>query len=164
MSGEFLIYQTDEGRVKLQVRLENETLWLTQAMMAELFQTSKQNIGQHLKNIFDEGELNADSVVKNFFTTAADGKQYSTRFYNLDAIISVGYRVKNSPNGGADTKNCKARTTPCATWKRRRGYWKRKNNLFQNVALSHLRDTLLPKLISGELRVLEATKKTEAGL
>lgn len=93
--GEFLVYQTDDGRVKLEVRLENETVWLTQQLMAELFQTSKQNIGQHLKNIFDEGELEQDSVVKKFFTTAADGKKYETNFYNLDAIISVGYRVKS---------------------------------------------------------------------
>ena len=93
--GEVLVYQTDDGRVKLEVRLENETVWLTQQLMAELFQTTKQNIGQHLKNIFDEGELAQDSVVKKFFTTAADGKNYSTNFYNLDAIISVGYRVKS---------------------------------------------------------------------
>jgi hypothetical protein len=93
--GEFLVYRTEDGRVKLDVRLENETLWLTQQHMAELFQTSKQNIGQHLKNIFEEGELDQESVVKNFFTTAADGKNYDTKFYNLDAIISVGYRVKS---------------------------------------------------------------------
>jgi len=93
--GEVLVYQTDDGRVKLEVRLENETVWLTQQLMAELFQTTKQNIGQHLKNIFDEGELTQDSVVKKFFTTATDGKNYSTNFYNLDAIISVGYRVKS---------------------------------------------------------------------
>ena len=93
--GEMLIYQTDDGRVKLDVRLENETIWLTQQLMADLFQTSKQNIGQHLKKIFEEGELIQDSVVKKFFTTAVDGKQYHTNFYNLDAIISVGYRVKS---------------------------------------------------------------------
>ncbi len=81
--------------MKLEVRLENDTLWLTQQHMAELFQSSKQNIGQHLKNVFEEGELDQDSVVKNFFTTAADGKNYDTKFYNLDAIISVGYRVKS---------------------------------------------------------------------
>jgi hypothetical protein len=93
--GEFLVYRTEDGRVRLQVRLENETVWLTQQLMAELFQTSKQNIGMHLKNIFEEGELAQDSVVKKFFTTAADGKKYETNFYNLDAIISVGYRVKS---------------------------------------------------------------------
>ena len=93
--GEFLVYQAEDGEIRLQVRLENETLWLTQQHMAELFQTTKQNIGQHLKNIFDEGELDQNAVVKNHFTTAADGKQYSTRHYNLDAIISVGYRVKS---------------------------------------------------------------------
>jgi hypothetical protein len=73
-----LVYKTDDGRVKLEVRLENETVWLTQQLMAELFQTTKQNIGQHLKNIFDEGELAQDSVVKKFFTTAADGKHKAT--------------------------------------------------------------------------------------
>ncbi|MFC1550928.1 virulence RhuM family protein [Candidatus Latescibacterota bacterium] len=94
--GEVLVYQTDDGLVKLDVRLVNESVWLTQQHMAELFQTTKQNIGQHLKNIFDEDELKENSVVKNFFTTAADGKAYSTNFYNLDAIISVGYRVKST--------------------------------------------------------------------
>lgn len=92
--GEFLVYE-EGGRIKINVRLEDETVWLTQQMMAELFQTSKQNIGQHLKNIFDEGELLQESAVKKFFTTAADGKNYETNFYNLDAIISVGYRVKS---------------------------------------------------------------------
>jgi len=94
-NGEFLVYQTDDGRIKLDVRLEHETLWLTQKAMAELFQTTKQNVGQHLKKIFAEGELNENSVVKKFFTTAADGKQYETLLYNLDAIVSVGYRVKS---------------------------------------------------------------------
>ena len=93
--GQFLVYQTADGKLKLDVRFEGETVWLTQQHMAELFQTTKQNIGQHLKGIFSEGELSQDSVVKNFFTTAADGKNYATNFYNLDAIISVGYRVKS---------------------------------------------------------------------
>lgn len=94
-TAEFLIYKTDDGQVKLDIRLEDETIWLTQQMMADLFQSTKQNIGQHLKNVFAEGELDENSVVKNFFTTASDGKQYKTNFYNLDAIISVGYRVKS---------------------------------------------------------------------
>jgi hypothetical protein len=94
--GQFLVYQAEDGKLKLDVRFEDETVWLTQQHMAELFQTSKQNIGQHLKSIFAEGELAPDSVVKNFFTTAADGKNYATNFYNLDAIISVGYRVKSA--------------------------------------------------------------------
>jgi len=81
--------------LKIDVRFEGETVWLTQQHMAELFQTTKQNIGQHLKNIVEEGELAPESVVKDFFTTAADGKKYATKFYNLDAIISVGYRVKS---------------------------------------------------------------------
>jgi hypothetical protein len=87
--GQFLVYMAEDGRTKLEVRLENETVWLTQQHMADLFQTSKQNVGQHLKKIFEEGELSENSVVKNFFTTAADGKGYRTNFYNLDAIISA---------------------------------------------------------------------------
>ena len=83
--GELLVYQAKNGTVKLEVRLENESLWLSQQQMAELFQTSKQNIGQHLKNIFSEEELHPDSVVKNFFTTAADGKNYETNFYKFEA-------------------------------------------------------------------------------
>ena len=94
--GQFFVYQTQDGKLKIDVRFEGETVWLTQQHMAELFQTSKQNIGQHLKSIFAEEELVQDSVVKDSFTTAADGKNYATRFYNLDAIISVGYRVKSA--------------------------------------------------------------------
>jgi len=92
---QILIYQTDNGETRLEVRLAEETVWLTQKGMAELFQTSKQNISLHLKNVFKEKELEEDSVVKEFLTTAADGKKYSTKFYNLDAIISVGYRIKS---------------------------------------------------------------------
>jgi hypothetical protein len=91
----FILYQTEDGRTRVQCRFENETVWLTQQQMAELFQTTKQNVGQHLKSLFAEGELVQDSVVKESFTTAADGKNYATRFYNLDVIISVGYRVKS---------------------------------------------------------------------
>ena len=94
--GQFLVYATEDGRTKIDVRLENETVWLSQQHLAELFQTSKQTVGQHLKNIFKERELSEISVVKNFFTTAADGKEYRTNYYNLDAIISVGYRVKSA--------------------------------------------------------------------
>jgi hypothetical protein len=93
--GQFLVYRTEDGKLKIDVRFQEETVWLTQQHLAELFQTTKQNIGQHLKNILEEGELAEESVVKDFFTTAADGKKYATKFYNLDAIISVGYRVKS---------------------------------------------------------------------
>ncbi len=92
---QFIIYQSEDGQTKLDVRFIDETVWLSQALMAELFGSSKQNIGQHLKNIFSEQELSEGSVVKDFFTTAADGKQYRTKHYNLDAIISVGYRVQS---------------------------------------------------------------------
>ena len=94
-TSELVLYQTEDGTTRVEVRLENETVWLTQNQMAELFQTTKQNVGSHIQNLFTEGELREDSVVKEFFTTAADGKNYLTRFYNLDVIISVGYRVKS---------------------------------------------------------------------
>ncbi len=93
--GEFLFYQAEDGRTRLQVRVQDETVWLTQAHMAELFQTSIPNVSMHIRNVFAEGELTADSVVKEFLTTAADGKNYTTKFFNLDVIISVGYRVKS---------------------------------------------------------------------
>ncbi len=93
---QILIYNDENGRTKLDVRLEDETVWLTQKLMAELFQTTVPNINIHLKNIFDEGELDSNSVIKDFLTTAADGKNYQTKFYNLDAIISVGYRIKSN--------------------------------------------------------------------
>lgn len=92
---EILIYQAPDGRIKIDVRLEDETVWLTQAHLCELFQKSKATISEHIRNIFKEGELNEDSVVRNFRTTAADNKNYDVRYYNLDVIISVGYRVKS---------------------------------------------------------------------
>lgn len=96
MTGQMLIYQTEDGRLKIEARLEGETLWLSQQQMADLFQTSKQNISLHLQNIFEEGELFEDSVVKEYLITAADGKNYRTKHYNLDAVLSVGYRVKSA--------------------------------------------------------------------
>lgn len=94
--GQFLVYQAEDGRVKIDVRLQGETAWLTQAHLAELFQTTVPNINMHLRNIFAEGELQPDSVIQEFLITAADGKKYRTNHYNLDAIISVGYRVKSA--------------------------------------------------------------------
>ena len=94
-NSEIIFYTAPQGDVKVEVLVREETVWLTQKMMAELFQTTKQNISLHLQNIFKEGELAENSVVKYFLTTAADGKKYKTKFYNLDAIISVGYRVKS---------------------------------------------------------------------
>jgi hypothetical protein len=92
---EVILYQTEDGKATISVRLENETVWLSQMVMAELFQTSKQNISLHLKNIFEEGELEENRVVKDYLTTAADGKNYGTRHYNLEAILAVGYRVRS---------------------------------------------------------------------
>lgn len=92
--GEIILYQPDEA-VRLEVRLENETVWLSQVQMAELFQTTKQNVSLHTNNIFKEKELDINSVVKESLTTASDGKKYRTKYYSLDVIISVGYRVKS---------------------------------------------------------------------
>ena len=93
-TGEIILYQPDEN-VQLEVRMEDETVWLTQAQMSLLFETSRNNITLHIGNIFKEGELIEDSVCKESLLTASDGKSYKTKIYNLDVIISVGYRVKS---------------------------------------------------------------------
>ena len=96
---QIIIYKSETGETKIDVRFENETVWLTQNALAELFQTTKQNIGQHIKNITEEGELSEYSTVKKFFTVQKEGSRQVEReldFYNLDMIISVGYRVKSS--------------------------------------------------------------------
>ena len=96
--GEIVLYQAPDGSVRLHVRLEKETLWLSLNQMATLFERDKSVISRHLRNVFREGELDRESVVAFFATTAADGKTYNVEYYNLDAIISVGYRV-NSKRG-----------------------------------------------------------------
>ena len=93
-----ILYTTDDGKSKIQLRAEDETVWLTQLEIAELFDATKQNISLHLRNIFEDQELGEDSVVKESLTTAADGKRYQTKLYNLDAILAVGYRIR-SPRG-----------------------------------------------------------------
>jgi hypothetical protein len=95
-TGEILVYQNDDGSLKLDVKLQDETVWLSQSQLVQLYASSKANVSEHIKNIFDEGELEKDSVVRNFRTTAADGKKYNTAYYNLDMIISLGYRIKSS--------------------------------------------------------------------
>lgn len=92
---EIIIYQNPEGNIKIDVRLEEETVWLTQGQMATLFGKDKRTISEHISNIFREGELEENSVVRNFRTTASDGKGYVINHYSLDVIISVGYRVKS---------------------------------------------------------------------
>lgn len=94
-TGEFLLYRSDDGELRIDVRFDGDTVWLSQRQMAELFQKDVRTINDHIRNIFAEGELNEESVIRNFRITAADGKQYDTRHYNLDTIISVGYRVKS---------------------------------------------------------------------
>lgn len=91
----FIIYTSQNGEVKVDVLLQDETVWLTQKAMQELFGKAKATISEHISNVFKEGELDKNSVVRKFRTTADDGKDYTTSFYNLDVIISVGYRVKS---------------------------------------------------------------------
>ncbi len=93
-----ILYTSDDGRTRLDLRVDGQTVWLTQLEIAELFQTTKQNVSLHAKNIFEDGELAEDSIVKDSLTTATDGKRYKTRLYNLDLILAIGYRVR-SPRG-----------------------------------------------------------------
>ncbi len=98
-SSEIILYQTEDGRNRIEVRLENETVWLTQQLMAELFQTTQQNISLHIQNIYAEGELHPEATHKDFLSVRREGKrdvQRRLEFYNLDLIISVGYRVKSA--------------------------------------------------------------------
>ena len=92
---DFILFKTEDEKISVDVRFEDETVWLTQAQLCDLFQKSKATISEHIKNIFEEGELIENSVVRNFRTTATDGKLYEVNYYNLDVIISVGYRVKS---------------------------------------------------------------------
>ncbi len=92
---EILLYQTEDGRTKIEVTMDGNTVWLSQMQMVELFQSSKSNISEHIKHVFAEGELEEAPVVRKFRTTGKDGKTYNVQFYNLDVIISVGYRVKS---------------------------------------------------------------------
>ncbi len=94
-NSEFILYTSDQGDIKIEVFFQNETVWLTQKRMADLFNVEVNTINYHLKEIFDSGELNENSVIRKIRTTAEDGKNYLTNFYNLDAIIAVGYRVNS---------------------------------------------------------------------
>lgn len=94
-NGEILIYNTEDGLTKIDVHFVDETVWLSQAQLCKLYQTSKSNISEHIKHIFEEGELSEESVVRNFRTTSSDGKNYNILHYNLDMIISLGYRIKS---------------------------------------------------------------------
>ncbi|MCL4431723.1 MAG: virulence RhuM family protein [Epsilonproteobacteria bacterium] len=95
---EMLIYQNESGEIKVDVRLEEKSIWLSQKQLSEIFSKSIKTISEHISNIFDEGELDESSVIRNFRTTASDGKNYDVKYYNLDMIIAIGFRVK-SPQG-----------------------------------------------------------------
>lgn len=93
--GEILIYQTDDGQTNIEVKIEDDTVWLTQQQLTKLYQCSKSNISEHIKHILEEEELDKDAVVRKFRTIADDGKTYNITYYNLDMIISLGYRIKS---------------------------------------------------------------------
>ena len=95
-NGNIIVYVDDNGKPQVDVRFQDETVWLTQAQLVELYQSSKANVSEHIKNIFDESELDKNSVVRKFRTTASDGKNYEVNYYNLDMIISLGYRIKSN--------------------------------------------------------------------
>ena len=98
LKGDIIIYQTEDGLTKIDVKIENETVWLSQQQMAELFSTTKQNISLHIKNIFDEDELSEESTVKEFLTVQKEENravERKVKYYNLDMIISLGYRIKS---------------------------------------------------------------------
>ncbi len=92
---QILFYQAEDGTSRIEVRLEEGTVWLTQALIAELYQSTKQNVSLHIRNIFDDRELDEEAVVKEYLTTASDGKKYRTKFFNLDMILAIGYRVRS---------------------------------------------------------------------
>lgn len=146
--GEIILYQPDEA-VKLEVRLEDETVWLTQNQMAELFQSTKQNISLHTNNIFKEKELDMDSVVKESLTTASDGKRYRTKYYSLDVIISVGYRVKSQ------------RGTQFRQWANRvlKDYLLKGYSINQRV--DQLENKIDQKLIAHDRKLEELTSKVD---
>jgi len=93
---QIIIYEGADGHSRIEIRFEGETVWLTQSQLVELFESSKANISEHIKHIFEENELNQEAVVRKFRTTASDGKNYNVEHYNLDLIISLGYRVKST--------------------------------------------------------------------
>ncbi len=93
--GEIIVYQSNDGLTRVDVRFEGDTVWLTQAQLIDLYHSSKSNISEHIRHIFEDGELNQEAVVRKFRTTAADGKNYHVMYYNLDMIIAIGYRVRS---------------------------------------------------------------------
>jgi hypothetical protein len=143
--GEIILYRPQDDDVAINVLVESETVWLTQAQMAELFGTTRNNITMHVRNVFNDGELAEKSVCKNFLHTAADGKRYKTKHYNLDAIISVGYRVKSQ------------RGVQFRIWATR----VLKEYIMRGYAVSHRIDRLESRMTETVSRVTETEKKIE---
>lgn len=94
-NNQIIIYQSEDGETRIDVKFTEETVWLSQQQLCELYNSSKANVSEHIKHIFEDGELDEESVVRKFRTTAADGKSYNVTYYNLDMIISLGYRIRS---------------------------------------------------------------------
>ena len=172
---DFILYTSNEGKVNIEVFLQDETIWLTQKAISELYGVQRPAITKHLKNIFDSGELQEDSVSSILEHTASDGKKYKTKFYNLDAIISVGYRINSYQATQFHiraTKTLKEYIIKCFVLDDERlkqgklfgkDYFDRISiNSSQIRTLEKLQDILLPKLMSGE--VLVKLAKGEAAI
>jgi len=104
--GNIILYNTPDGKASVALYAKDGTVWMNQNQLAELFDTSKQNISQHIRNILEDNELSENSVVKNYFTTASDGKKYQVAFYSLEMILAVGFRVRS--NRGTQFRKCGA--------------------------------------------------------
>ncbi len=130
VKSELILYQTEDGGTRIEVRLQGETVWLSLNQMAELFQRDKSVISRHIRNVFEEGELRKDSVVAFFATTAKDGNTYQVEYFNLDVIISVGYRVKSQRGRLSKGSNYNNDTAPCRSLARS-GFCRRVGALFQ---------------------------------
>ncbi len=149
MQNQIEIYQSDDGQTQVEVKLEQETVWLNRQQLSQLFDRDIKTIGKHINNVFREGELQKNAVVANFATTASDGKTYQVEHYNLDVIISVGYRVKS-------LQGTQFRIWATARLKELllQGYSLHQQRFEQNSsAFEKLCDTLLPKLMNGEVRI-----------
>ena len=143
--GEVLLYRAPDGKAALEVRLAGDTVWLSQKMMGELFDKNVRTISEHVRNVFKEGELEESSVIRNFRITAADGKTYDTQFYNLDVVISVGYRVKSK-------RGTQFRIWATQTLKEHltRGYTLNRQRLEQNARELEVALRLVQRTAAGE--------------
>ncbi len=154
--GQFLVCPAEDGRTKIEGRLEGEAVWLNEQFRADLFQTRRQDVGQHPKNIFEEGELAENSVVKDFFTTATDGKDYRTNFYNLAIGTSASHQRVKPESLRAMPRALPGRRTISWSTKLVSPMFSASQELRSQIQnLRRTRDLLLPRVLSGEVEVAE---------